>query len=379
MALVPLRFAPRRHRGIGARAARAWNARTSSAPRRRRRPRHVAQTTRRVPSRPTDHDVADVVRVRQPSRRPRRVAVRRRGTAPAVERTAFAPPMARCDGRADRGRRRRAAPGRPRRGPGAAGRRCSVDLGHVGHFLDRVVQLRRRAAAAGHRRIGRTTGHRQDRHVVDRPRLDERPRRRRAECGRSWPRASGSAGRAPLLGLADRETDDDHRLPRAGRRVDVLDAGISQSSFSIGRVTRCSTSAGDAPGISANTSTIGTTICGSSSRGSPTTAKAPSASDAMMNSGVSLEWRNAPASLPAAPRGRVIAASRGHASAIDQIHRRADDNGLAVGNARDHLAPAHIDQAQSRDAVVDNEYAGDLALLPERSIRRGSARNGFRS
>ena len=69
----------------------------------------------------------------------------------------------------------------------------------------------------------------------------------------------------------------------------------------MGRVTRCSTSAGVAPGISTNTSTIGTMICGSSSRGSATTASAPSAIAARMKSGVSFEWMNAAASRPAAP------------------------------------------------------------------------------
>ena len=46
----------------------------------------------------------------------------------------------------------------------------------------------------------------------------------------------------------------------------------SQSARSMGAVTRCSTSAGGAPGRSTKTSTIGTMICGSSSRGSATTA-----------------------------------------------------------------------------------------------------------
>ena len=44
--------------------------------------------------------------------------------------------------------------------------------------------------------------------------------------------------------------------------------GISQSSFSIGRVTRSSTSLALAPGMATITSIIGTLICGSSSRGS---------------------------------------------------------------------------------------------------------------
>ena len=51
--------------------------------------------------------------------------------------------------------------------------------------------------------------------------------------------------------------------------------GISHSSFSIGLVTRSSTSRAEAPGICTKTSIIGTMICGSSSRGSFHTAKAP--------------------------------------------------------------------------------------------------------
>jgi hypothetical protein len=48
--------------------------------------------------------------------------------------------------------------------------------------------------------------------------------------------------------------------------------GISHSHCSSGRVTRCSISGGEAPGRSTKTSTIGTMICGSSSRGSAMTA-----------------------------------------------------------------------------------------------------------
>jgi hypothetical protein len=69
--------------------------------------------------------------------------------------------------------------------------------------------------------------------------------------------------------------------------------GISQSSFSIGRVARSSTSLALKPGMATITSTIGTLICGSSSRGSMTTAAAPSSTEAMTTSGVSLESMNA--------------------------------------------------------------------------------------
>jgi len=55
-------------------------------------------------------------------------------------------------------------------------------------------------------------------------------------------------------------------------------------------------------------STIGTVICGSSSRGVSSTAKAPTSSDAMIRSGVSLESMKKWATLPAGPRLGVIAA-----------------------------------------------------------------------
>ena len=60
-------------------------------------------------------------------------------------------------------------------------------------------------------------------------------------------------------------------------------------SFSIGVVTRCSTSCAVEPGISTKTSIMGTTICGSSSRGVWSTANAPSRIENTMMSGVSLE------------------------------------------------------------------------------------------
>ena len=81
--------------------------------------------------------------------------------------------------------------------------------------------------------------------------------------------------------------------------------GISHSSFSIGLVTRCSTSCADAPGICTKTSIMGTMICGSSSRGSFQTAKAPISSDAAIISGVSLEPIQAWANRPAGPSGGI--------------------------------------------------------------------------
>ena len=79
--------------------------------------------------------------------------------------------------------------------------------------------------------------------------------------------------------------------------------GISHSSFSIGLVTRSSTSRADAPGICTKTSTIGTMICGSSSRGSFHTAKAPSSREPAITRGVSLEPIQTLANFPARPSG----------------------------------------------------------------------------
>ena len=77
--------------------------------------------------------------------------------------------------------------------------------------------------------------------------------------------------------------------------------GISQRNFSIGRVTRFSTSAAEAPGMPTKMSIIGTLICGSSSRGSMRTEKRPSSSEAATAMGVSLESMNSDAMRPAKP------------------------------------------------------------------------------
>src|ERR1017187_5001040 len=75
--------------------------------------------------------------------------------------------------------------------------------------------------------------------------------------------------------------------------------GISHSSFSIGLVTRSSTSRADAPGICTKTSTIGTMICGSSSRGRFHTAKPPSNNEPAITSGVSFDPIQTSANFPA--------------------------------------------------------------------------------
>ncbi len=82
--------------------------------------------------------------------------------------------------------------------------------------------------------------------------------------------------------------------------------GISHSSFSMGLVTRSSTSRAEAPGIWTMMSIMGTMICGSSSRGSFQTAKAPTSRAAAIRSGVSLDEIHAWAKRPAGPRRRGV-------------------------------------------------------------------------
>src|SRR5688572_28616520 len=70
----------------------------------------------------------------------------------------------------------------------------------------------------------------------------------------------------------------------------------------MGLVTRSSTSRGDAPGIYTKTSTIGTMIWGSSSRGNFQTANTPSKTEPAITRGVSFELIQARANVPAGPR-----------------------------------------------------------------------------
>src|ERR1039458_9234309 len=79
--------------------------------------------------------------------------------------------------------------------------------------------------------------------------------------------------------------------------------GTSRSRRSMGTVARCCTSAAEAPGICTNTSSMGTTIWGSSSRGVIRIAKAPASSAPAMNSGVSFELMKARAISPAIRSG----------------------------------------------------------------------------
>jgi len=76
---------------------------------------------------------------------------------------------------------------------------------------------------------------------------------------------------------------------------------MPHSRRSSGVTSWLSTSEGLAPGNGTITSTIGTTICGSSSRGVSDTARTPRRIEARTMTGVSLERRNGRARRPATP------------------------------------------------------------------------------
>src|SRR5688572_17192677 len=71
--------------------------------------------------------------------------------------------------------------------------------------------------------------------------------------------------------------------------------------FSNGCDTRASTSAGDAPGYRRKTSAIGTSICGSSSRGISIVLYPPISKKAIINRIVNFDWINAFAIFPDKP------------------------------------------------------------------------------
>ena len=95
-------------------------------------------------------------------------------------------------------------------------------------------------------------------------------------------------------------------------------------------LARCSTSAADAPGICTKTSSMGTTICGSSSRGVRRMAKPPSSSENRMNSGVSFELMNCPAIAPAIFIGVLISAI----TAPQPVCRSSRDQPVAARSGR---------------------------------------------
>ena len=138
------------------------------------------------------------------------------------------------------------------------------------------------SAASGRRRsLDQPSPHsvrRQERHVVDRVQLDDR----RQDAARQAPAHCRlplvDLDQARLVRLVDLEADGDQRAARGAtpsRRARL--PATPHRIRSIGATTRLSTSAGSAPGHATITSTIGTRICGSSSRGVARSASAPEA------------------------------------------------------------------------------------------------------
>ena len=140
-------------------------------------------------------------------------------------------------------------------------------------------------------------------------------------------------------------------------------------------MTRCSTSVGEAPGISTNTSIIGTMICGSSSRGSAMTAYRPSSSDADDDERRQLrmdERRRQPArQSPAVSHWRTSVSTIAHRNTIAHGRWRKNDP-LASGHARKHLnpiVPRHtgVDDAHLRALIArDDEDRRELSSRDDR-------------
>ena len=161
--------------------------------------------------------------------------------------------------------------------------------------------------------------------------------------------------------------------------------GISHSSFSIGLVTRSSTSRADAPGIWTKTSTIGTMICGSSSRGSFHTAKAPSSSEPAITSGVSFDPIQAWANLPAGPSATFrLSLADLHPGAVRETLRNREDHLFAGAEAREHLHPVLDllpggDQPRAGHAVVGYQDRLQLAAFGDGGRRNRQQRAARRA
>ncbi len=108
-------------------------------------------------------------------------------------------------------------------------------------------------------------------------------------------------------------------------------------------MTRRSTSAAVAPGIVTSTSTTGTLICGSSSRGKITAAPSASSTESTMRSGVSFELTNAFAIRPASP-------SDGHADVELGLQRAMGERRIA--RSEDLVAP-ELDAELGLEGVAD--------------------------
>src|SRR6516164_6897054 len=140
-------------------------------------------------------------------------------------------------------------------------------------------------------------------------------------------------------------------------------------------VTSASTSAGVAPGKGTKTSTIGTMICGSSSRGVVSTETRPSTTAATTPSGVSGELMAFAASRPAMP-GRGSVTGDLDPLAVSHVPRQVDDS-LARGEAGQHrelisLGLTEPKPAQGGPAVGEDEHPAQVAPLDHRGARHGA-------
>ena len=139
--------------------------------------------------------------------------------------------------------------------------------------------------------------------------------------------------------------------------------GTSRSSRSMGIVARCCTSAGVAPGMRTKTSSMGTTICGSSSRGVIRMAKAPASSAPAMNSGVSLELMKACATRPAMRSG--VSRLRRHSllSPPTRLPLSSCPAGSATTRSPAVEPGEHLNVLGGRLAEGDVAQAGDLVFI----------------
>src|SRR4051812_15279685 len=147
----------------------------------------------------------------------------------------------------------------------------------------------------------------------------------------------------------------------------------------MGRVARSSTSLALKPGMETSTSTIGTLIWGSSSRGNMMIAAAPSRTEVMMINGVSLESMKARATRPAKPSSRLELGSEAILLLLEELAVNQPlwviDHHRGPGiEARKNLrlvihVPASLDEVQPGAPVLDDEEDLHLAALHDRGGR----------
>src|SRR5262245_47393721 len=149
---------------------------------------------------------------------------------------------------------------------------------------------------------------------------------------------------------------------------------------STGVTIRASTSAGSAPGHAIITSTIGTRICGSSSRGVARSARAPRPRLAAISSGVSLLSRKAWATRPARPTRTSGCLGHGVPVAQRRGPQRNPLAGLDAGADLDPLLRGRPDRdpAQAGPPVDDHEDTAESAAPEDGSGRDGEPGTGVR-